>query len=1207
MAFPLTPEQRDIVQDRGGELLVSAAAGSGKTRVLVERLLDRVTEEGLDIDRFLVITYTKAAAAELRTRVAQELAVRLAERPHDRHLQRQLTLVYKAQISTIHAFCSAVLRESGHVLDLDPDFRLCDEGEAQVLMTRVLEQTLDRRYEGMDPQGPFARLVDTLAAGRDDSRLAQIVLDIAGRVQSHPDPARWLGEEQSRWQLEPGTDMEDTTWGSILLEELRRRCRWCRKRICQALELVGEDELLKVNYAPALYESVAQLNKLLDARGWDKTTACLPIPFPTLGRKKKRSKELEAWEEMEVADRAERIKTTRSRCKKQLEKLSALFQENSRELGEELALARPVVGALMELTADFLADYAREKRRRGLVDFSDLEHLTVKLLLDDRGEPTQTARMWADRFEEVQVDEYQDTNQVQNAIFFAISHQGRTLFQVGDVKQSIYRFRLADPTIFLDKYHRFPDGAKARPGQPRRRVLSKNFRSRPQVLLGCNDLFRNVMSGDFGELDYTDDQALVPGANFPDPKGADYALELDVLDLSYLGEQDREDRENKDQAEARFAARRIRQLLDKPLMVTEGDGQRPLRPSDVMILLRSPGVVLHHYTRALGEENIPWVADGNEDFLSTTEVNVALAILRLVDNPRQDVPLLAALRSPVFGFTADRLAELRSNDRGEDFYSAVAAGAARGEQDCADFLDRLERLRFGAGDRTCRQLIWHIYETADLLGIFGAMNEGRKRQENLLSLYALAGQMEDGGCRTLFQFLLRLDRLRQTGGKLSAARPAQEGEGVSILSIHRSKGLEKPVVLVCGLSRRLNRDDLKAPVLFHPELGVGPKGLEPERMVQYPTLARQAVALRLDQEMMAEELRLLYVAMTRAREKLILSVALTAGRKTLTELGEDLALPVSPMTLSVQPSVGHWVLLYAMTRPEATLLRALAGPGHDEDFPDPEIGPRWEICWVNDLGEARDDQNDQDGIVGKAEKAVRADEGLQPDLSWRYPHLALADVPSKVTATQRKGRPLDQEAAEEGMSTDLPQPEPAVHRPRFAAEERGLTAAQRGTALHQAMQYLPLTGDHSPEGVRAELDRLTREGFLTPMQRQVIRPAVLSAFFQSDLGRAMCAARECRREFKFSLLVPAREYEPQAEEGEEVLLQGVIDAWFDDGDGITVIDFKSDRIQPGGEAQRGEEYRRQLCAYSRALEEILGRPVRRRVLWFFATGRAWDV
>ena len=1189
MAFPLTPEQRDIVQDRGGELLVSAAAGSGKTRVLVERLLDRVTEEGLDIDRFLVITYTKAAAAELRTRVAQELAVRLAERPHDRHLQRQLTLVYKAQISTIHAFCSAVLRESGHLLDLDPDFRLCDEGEAQVLMTRVLEQTLDRRYEGMDPQGSFARLVDTLAAGRDDSRLAQIVLDIAGRVQSHPDPARWLGEEQSRWQLEPGTDMEDTPWGAILLEELRRRCRWCRKRICQALELVGEDELLKVNYAPALYESVAQLNKLLNARGWDETTACLPIPFPTLGRKKKRSKELEAGEEMEIADRAERIKTTRSRCKKQLEKLSGLFQENSRELGEELALARPVVQALMELTADFLADYAKEKRRRGLVDFSDLEHLTVKLLLDDRREPTQTARMWADRFEEVQVDEYQDTNQVQNAIFFAISHQGRTLFQVGDVKQSIYRFRLADPTIFLDKYHRFPDGANARPGQPRRRVLSKNFRSRPQVLLGCNDLFRNVMSGDFGELDYTDDQALVPGASFPNPEGVDYALELDVL------------------AEARFAARRIRQLLDKPLMVTEGDGQRPLRPSDVMILLRSPGVVLHHYTRALGEENIPWVADGNEDFLSTTEGNVALAILRLVDNPRQDVPLLAALRSPVFGFTADRLAELRAADQGEDFYSAVAAGAARGEQDCADFLDRLERLRFGAGDRTCRQLIWHIYETADLLGIFGAMNEGRKRQENLLSLYALAGQMEDGGCRTLFQFLLRLDRLRQTGGKLSAARPAQEGEGVSILSIHRSKGLEKPVVLVCGLSRRLNRDDLKAPVLFHPELGVGPKGLEPERMVQYPTLARQAVALRLDQEMMAEELRLLYVAMTRAREKLILSVALTAGRKTLTELGEDLALPVSPMTLSVQPSVGHWVLLYAMTRPEATLLRALAGPGHDEDFPDPEIGPRWEICWVNDLGEARDDQDDRDGIVGKAEKAVRADEGPQPDLSWRYPHLALADVPSKVTATQRKGRPLDQEAAEEGMSTDLPQPEPAVHRPRFAAEERGLTAAQRGTALHQAMQYLPLTGDHSPEGVRAELDRLTREGFLTPMQRQVIRPAVLSAFFQSDLGRAMCAARECRREFKFSLLVPAREYEPQAEEGEEVLLQGVIDAWFDDGDGVTVIDFKSDRIQPGGEAQRGEEYHRQLCSYSRALEEILGRPVRRRVLWFFATGRAWDV
>ena len=1200
MAFPLTEEQKKIVDDRGGELLVSAAAGSGKTRVLVERLLDRVTREGVDLDRFLVITYTKAAAAELRTRIAQELSTRLAEMPGNRHLRRQSTLVYRTQISTIHAFCSALLREEGHRLDLDPDFRLCDEGEAQVLMTQVLEDVLEEQYEGITPDSPFAVLVDTLAAGRDDSRLAQIVLDVFGRIQSHPHPERWLKEQREAWALSGISDVGETLWGRLLLMDAARQGRDCAKRIRQALALASGDELLEGNYAPSLQitlEGVEAFCAAAEGGSWDCAFSCLPIPFPAAGRKRKRTKALSPMEEARAAAATQRVKDLRDGVKERFVKLSDWFDGDSGEQLAALEDSRPAVQGLMDLVGTFQTAYQKEKARRGLLDFSDLEHFAVRLLTHpETGAPTQLAQIWSARYVEVMVDEYQDTNQVQNAIFTAVSDGGRKLFQVGDVKQSIYRFRLADPTIFLDKYRRFPDGEAAAEGEPRRRVLSRNFRSRSQVLEGCNDLFRNIMSAEFGELDYTDDQALVPGAQFPG--GEDNALELSVLDLSFLGEQEEGEREDKNRLEARWAAKRIRELLEKPLMVKEGEGERPLRPSDVMILLRSPGVVMHHYLRELSQAGIPWKADGGGDFFETTEVNVALALLQIVDNPRQDVPLLAVLRSPVYGFDGDKLAMLRAECKDGDFYTAVLHGAQRGDEDCLHFLQELEELRFGAGDMTCRQLIWHLYERTNLLGLFGAMSGGRERQDNLLALYALAGELEESGCRSLFQFLLRVERLREVGNKFPTAS-GQEGEGVSLLSIHRSKGLESPVVLVCGLSRRLNREDFMRPVLFHPNLGVGPKGLDRERMVEYPTLARRAVARQLEREMMAEELRLLYVAMTRAQEKLILSIALKEGAKVLERLAGEAEIPVSPAALERQQSVGAWVLLHALTRPEAEGLRALCGA---VEVSAEGMGPAWDIRWIEGAG--LQVPQVQEGTFADLPAAPKA-EGLMEALTWHYPYEAAVAMPSKLTATQLKGRVLDQEAAEEAPRSQEIRPEP-IRRPDFISKERGLTASERGTALHLAMQYLPLEGDHSVEGIRKELDRLETEGFLTHLQREAADPEVLAAFFASDLGKRLLAAPECYREFKFSVLTQGAEYGPGLE-GEEILLQGVVDCWFAEEGGLTVLDFKSDRIRPGGERARGEGYRPQLEAYSHALERVTGREVIHRILWFFETGKAVEL
>ena len=1184
MAFPLTDEQRRAVENGGGALLVSAAAGSGKTRVLVERLLDRVSR-GADIDRFLVITYTKAAAAELRGRIAKELNERLAENPGDRHLCRQATLIYRANISTVHSFCANLLREFAAALDLDPDFRLCDEGESVILMDQVLSRVMDKRYEDIDPAGDFAQLVDTMSAGRDDRRLMQIVLDVFRRIQSHPDPEAWLCEQEQVWQLDGVTDVAQTPWGKLLMEQAREQAAYNLTRLQQAEQWADMDPVLSMNYGDSIRASIAATQQLLNIDSWDGMCAALPVPFLAAGRKRG----------VEDENAAVRAKALRERAKAQLNKLNDWFGQDSESLLTDLRLARPAVRGLMALVRDFGRAFAEEKRRRGVLDFADLEHMAVRLLVDEHGTPTDVARTCAARFDEVMVDEFQDTNRVQTAVFDAVSDGGKTLFMVGDVKQSIYRFRLADPTIFLERYRDYAPADEAKAGEGRKLVLSRNFRSRPQVLEGVNDLFRDIMSTQLGEMEYTDDQALVPGRKADEP--GDWSVELDVVQTD-SDEEDEDERPDKNLLEARNAAARIRQMLDE-MRLADGEGTRPLRPEDVMILMRSPGPVLHHYIRALEEQGIAWSADTGEDFFSFTEINVALSLLQVVDNPRQDVALIAALRSPVYGFSADRLAQLRAESRG-DFFTAVEQAAGRGEQDCIAFLAELDRLRTGAADRSCSGLIWHIYEQTNLLGLFSAMPEGDQRRGHLLSLYELARQQEGAGCQTLFDFLLRLDRLKDSGQNVFRGSAPNEGGGVQILTVHRSKGLEAPVVLVCGLGRQFNRTDLHNPVLFHQKLGIGLRYVDRERNIELDTLSRHAVTRVLDNEMLAEELRLLYVAMTRARDKLILSVSGAKLGKALADAWDELDNPVPPQLLAGCANVGLWVLMSVMTRRCGEPLRKLAGI---DTFVERDYTLPWDVRVI-----------DGEGLTGfrpmhtqtRQQEQELDEDALRADFGWEYSHRLAGNTPSKLTATQLKGRMLDREAGEEGEQTEK-QPVSSVplYRPRFAAEKLGLTPAQRGTATHLVMQYLDFERCADAGQIAQQIAELIAGEFVSEQEGQAVDAKRLAAFFQTPLGQQV-RSTEVNREFKFSLLVDAGDYYPGLA-GEELLLQGVVDCWFETDEGITVVDFKSDWVSEQTLAERARQYKPQLDTYARALHAITGRPVTRRVLWFFALDRAVEV
>ncbi|MGM9607554.1 MAG: helicase-exonuclease AddAB subunit AddA [Oscillospiraceae bacterium] len=1169
MPFPLTEEQRAVVENRGGALLVSAAAGSGKTRVLVERLLERVEQEGHDIDEFLVITFTNAAAAELRGRIAQELAQRLARDPGNARLRRQTVLVYKTRICTIDALCIDLLRQHGHLLDVDPDFRICDQAEGETIAARVLSELLDERYEDIENDPGFAALVEAVLTGRDDARLVNIVLDIHKRIQSHPDPDRWLAEHREDFRAEGIADAGETPWGALILDHARAQADYWRGEMAKALDLAARDEIVDLNYGPTLSATLEGLENLFQAESWDRAAGCFPIPFPRAGAKR-------------GADPAikDAIADLRTRCKTRMEAVEALFGADSAGVLSELRSLAPVVEALFDLVREFGRRFYEEKTRRGLLEFSDAEHLTVHLLEQD-----EVRDLLREQFTEIMVDEYQDTNEVQNVLFDALSRDGENLFLVGDVKQSIYRFRLADPAIFLGKYESWPPAERAEAGQPRKLILSRNFRSRPQVLHAANYVFENIMSRACGEMEYGPAEALVPGGSFEDDPA--YAAELDVLSLPE-GEGG-EDAVDKNLIEARFVARRMAQMLREGFLVDDGaGGQRPVRAEDMVILLRSPGPVLRHYTRALAEAGIPVETEGGGDFFDTTEISVALSLLEIIDNPRQDVPLLSVLRSPVFGFTPDRLSQIRAGCKDGDFYAALEAD---GGEDCAAFLEQMKLLRFRAGELSAQQLIERLYAETDLMAIFGAMPDGARRQANLAALREQARQLERAGHKGLFGFLTHLGRLRQKGERLA---PASAGTGgVKILSIHRSKGLEFPVVFLCGLGRQFNTMDAAAPVLFHPRLGVGPKRLERGEgwTVEWPTLARQAVSLQMDRELKAEEMRLLYVAMTRAKEKLIMTMGLSKAGDALAKLARDAARPVAPAVAAAASTPGRWLLLCALTRPDGEALRT-----GETDCPviPAGCGPAWEIRLVPgaDYEPPLHARGEVAGEIARPpEEQV---EKLAQVLSWTYPHAQAADLPSKLTATQLKGRALDAEAAED---TDTPRPvkHTPFERPDFAAQKLGLTAPQRGTALHKVLQYLDFDKTGSAEEIAGEIDRLAAGQFITGEEARSADPQKLAAFFLSELGRELLAAPVREREYKFSLLLPGEEFFPGAE-GEEILFQGVVDCWFEDERGITIVDFKTDRVP------EPEQYRPQVEAYARALEELLGKSVARKALYFFATG-----
>ena len=1167
MAEQLTKQQEQAVYNRGGKLLVSAAAGSGKTKVLVDRLLSYLTDPvaPANIDDFLIITYTKAAAAELRIKIANKLSEKIVEDPNNRHLQRQMQRLYMTQISTVHAFCTEIIREFSYRLDISGDFRVAEENECIALQSVVLEQLLDECYENALEDPDFCAFLDTQGLGRDDRKVPELILQVYKSAICHLDPEKWLDWCVSVNDLSRVSDVSQTVWGRYLISDLHETLKLHIGALNNCISLSAQNGMLE-KVTALLASTVAQLERLRGCGTWDEIVAAKDIDYGKLSFPKK----------CEDVALTERIKAVRNACKDGIAKKLKPFSNTSEKELADLETTAQSARGLIALTRRFMDHYRKKKLSRRLLDFSDLEHITLDLLLGTkRTGPTAVAEELSHRYREVMVDEYQDSNAVQDAIFSAITNTKNNCFMVGDVKQSIYRFRLADPEIFLKKYDEYVPAELAGPGQGRKVMLSKNFRSAEPVIEAVNDVFRTCMSKSVGGLIYGEDEKLEAGKQHI--CGNEAEIELYAVDAD----------EDSCEEEANFVAGRVSELLDGTHSVRDGDVFRTITPEDIVILLRSPGSSGAVYAKALAKKGIRCNFGGSIDILKTEEVQILRGILQIIDNPLQDIPLITVLSSRVFGFSADMLAKIRSLHSGGNFYRAVCVSE---EPKAAAFIATLNKLREVARLCTLPQLLQEIFFETGIDSIYAAMQDGKMRTENLQSFCQLVSGFDAGGVKSLDRFLIHLEGLDEKG--VMGAGEDASGGAVTLMSIHRSKGLEFPVVFLCGLSRRFNREDAYEQVLCDRELGLGLYCVDTQNRVRYPSVAKRAIAAKILADGLSEEMRVLYVAMTRPKDRLIMTYAARNLPDILSKMAYRMDVS-DPLLMTKEVGCpGRWVLLTALRRSEAGALFQIGA------YPDNRTTNKypWFICVVNGTDNTAAETREEP--VLKQEISDALIRKLKDTLSMRYPHTAATAIPSKLTATQLKGRIKDNEAAQEAG-------EWSVHRrnwrkPSFISGSA--TGRDYGNAIHGAMQYIRYAACIDRDGICGEIDRLVRDGYISSDQAAMINVDALLHFFGTDLGKKLVAGTEVIREFKFSVLEDASVFDLGAD-GEKILLQGVVDCALLEDDGIVVIDFKTDSVTEETLWQKVDYYREQVGIYAAALTKIYEKPVKASYLYFFSANK----
>ena len=1285
MGVSWTTEQQQVIDLRNRNILVSAAAGSGKTAVLVERIVKIITDKNhpVDIDHLLIVTFTNAAAAEMRERIGNAIEKALDEQPGDEHLLRQLTLIHNAQITTIDSFCLYVVRNHFHEIDLEPNFRIGDEGELKLLREDVLGRVLEQNYE--EPSEAFSDFVEGYASGRTDAALNEMILQLYEFSRSYPWPEKWLDSFVGAYRIENREELDRAEWLAPLTQNIRFVLKDCEQLLKQALAVTQQDDGPDM-YEKAVcsdlekYESLSKLTSFCELSG-----ALSDIKYDRLAS----SRGFEG-----DPDKLELVKSLREQAKDVVKKLCKQYFFCSPEMMiGQLERTEPMLEEVVRLTKQFAEEFAATKRRKNLVDFHDVEHFALQILVDEETEKAKkTAEEFRDTFEEIMIDEYQDSNEVQETLLCSISREERgenNIFMVGDVKQSIYRFRLARPELFMKKY----DSYSLEESTTQRIDLHKNFRSREEVLTCTNDIFYKIMARSLGNVEYDAEAALYPGASYPAmPVQENSAGEKAAEDEKVSGKQingftpeillaDSNDElledidfSDKKTLEAKIVAEEIRHLMKTQPVTDKATGElRAARYSDIVILLRSLSGWADSLVEVLNGNGIPAHTVSSTGYFSTVEVQTVLSMLRLLDNPRQDIPMAAVLRSPMAGLTDEELAVLRLEDGSVPFHEAVLE-LAEGlyEEDGQKEISNPEAdqkqgknadekpenhiestahrklLKFYKKYRQLRQLVpdTPIHELIEIIlcetgygHYVAAMPAGNRRTANLNMLLEKAAAYEKTSYKGLFHFVRYIDELQKYDVDFGEADMVGENEDVvRIMSIHKSKGLEFPIVIVSGMGKNFNKQDTRSKMVLHPELGIGLDYMDGKKRIKSPTIAKKAIAKQIDLENLGEELRVLYVALTRAKEKLILTGTLKDAPEKLEFFRQQAALYAHSSDTTAIPY---------LTRESAAgyldwILPAVLSYG--DKYP-VRIVEAAELV----LQEVENQGEQNEGLTERIEEIKAADTQLVGQLkqrfSQRYPyqtdilrknkysvselkHRAMRErfeaeqeetVPAfleePVTPTiplfiQRQGI-VEQEAQNKAQDAGLEAESKAEQKIESNTANRG---ALRGTAVHRVMECYDFTSEKS---VQEQMDAMEKEEKITADMRALVKEQIVADFVSSETGKRMALAQRMGalyREKPFVMGFTEEELEnygfgarsntdtcenihektdsdQEKEEQEKIcheedltLIQGIIDVFWIEDDGITVLDYKTDRVDTAQELI--DCYATQLKLYADALERV---------------------
>ncbi|MBU3155571.1 helicase-exonuclease AddAB subunit AddA [Clostridium estertheticum] len=1347
-----TEDQQKAILTRDCNILVAAAAGSGKTAVLVERIIKIVTDEDrpTDIDKLLVVTFTNAAASEMRERIAAAISKELHNNPQSKLLQRQLTLLNKSSITTIHSFCLEVIRNNFHVVDLDPNFRIADGTEAVLLKQEALEELFEDRYIAIENENKsddedkteensssdvpvttrfpnlesnsFLNLVEAYSNNKEDLGLQGIVLSLYNFAMSSTDPNKWLIDSAENFNIKDGASFSDTPWAKVLMDDTKIELLGIEKVMVKALKNVEDNEAI-ILYNEVFKSDLAIIADLLSAA--NNCFENLATTFEELSFAK-----LPSIKACKDKEKQKVVQEIRNKVKKQLQELQKqVMNANSEASLEDIKELYPLMMELSQLVIDLQEKYREKKKERSIIDFNDFEHYCLNILMkkdeegevvlgnDGKPEPSSVAIGLRNKYEEILIDEYQDSNMVQETLLNIISREkigSPNVFMVGDVKQSIYRFRQARPELFLAKYNSYSkdEGAKTR-----KITLYKNFRSRETVINAVNYIFKQIMCKNIGDLDYTDEEALNLGAHFDESVGQGVVggpVELHLIEKEIKDPENDENEEesggqvntieddvksegqintNEDETptnielEARIVAKRIKELMsriDDQGNETEAfkvydkniKEYRDVDYKDIVILLRATSAWAPSFLEQLKLENIPVYADTGTGYFSTVEIQIIMSLLQIIDNPRQDIPMLAVLRSPIGGFTSEELVDIRIGQREVSFYEAMVNFVEFKDTLSEDKEDQSGDKKLEPGDKNCdledKQLdsvdkklkrflkkfnhfreictympidefIWYLYTDTGYYGYIGAMPGGPQRQANLKVLFQRARQYEETSYKGLFNFINFINKLKVSSGDMGSAKTLGENENVvRIMSIHKSKGLEFPVVFLSGMGKNFNLMDINKSILFHYELGYGPDYVDPIRRISYPTVLKQALKKTIKIESLAEEMRVLYVALTRAKEKLIITGSIRNIDKNLSRMSSSLdesGEKLGEYEILKGKSYLDWIIPAVIRHVDGKPLRARIQI-EDENLHLLSDPSSFIVRFWNREHIKKDEQLEEETLISAEERLSLlkgksiydkllddklseeelssqklSEDKLMADIEKRlgfvYKYEKSTKMPTVLTVTELK-RKFNVELTESD-SGNLYAPR-LINKPKFLEEVKGLSPAEKGTAMHSVLQRLDLTKVTTSIEIEAQVQILLEKSLISKEEGKAVRIDKLVKLFKTLLGQRMIKAYSLnllKREVPFHMEISSTDIDKslpvEIYGDEQIMLQGIIDCYFEENGQIILVDYKTDFVKNGEVNSLIDKYKSQLDYYAKALEVTLGVEVKESYLYSFSTDEAVEV